>query len=407
MLLLRFVAAFVLSYLAGRLAKQLKFPPILGWLIIAMFLGRYGLDLLNEKLVAHPVYTTLYGVSQLALGSMIGITLVYQELKDKIKSVLMIGLFDIITTFVVVSAVFAVVLAYLHLPLIGSIIFGTIAVSTAPAPPVGLIQQYGCRGPLSDTVAPMTALNSVLINLIFFPMIAIIGAVASNAHSSFLLDILIVVCAPLVLGALVGFVASLFVKEKTSRTATNSCYALLFVVLYLVSSYLNSSVFTGTKMMTILAGMSFAAVYVNGIPAAKLRLFQKDFVPVHNYLFMFFIVNLSKDLNPFGLLTGGATMIIYVASRAVSKYLGNFIGAKISHAEEKVSKGIGIVMQPHSGVSIMFSGISAQAIAPLSPELASLITLTISAAALVIELISLPLSKKIYDQFGEIPPAQS
>lgn len=406
MIFLRLISALLLSYLAGRIAKKLKFPPILGWLIIAMFLGEYGLNLLDKTTTTHLIYTTLFGISQLALGSMIGSTLVYSELKDKIRNVLVIGITDIVTTFIVVTAVFAVVLYRMHLPLIGAVIFGVIAISTAPAPPVGLVQQYHCRGTLSDTVAPMTALNSVLVNLIFFPVVAMIGAVVGDTGGSILMDILVVVAAPIALGMVTGFIAGRLVREKTSRYQTDIFFILMFIVLDIAATYLNTYIFLGSKMMNILAGISFTTTFVNTIPRRRLSSYQRDFALFHNYLFMFFIVSLSKDLNPFGLLSGGLTMIIYVISRAVSKYLGSYIGAKISRAEGKISRGIGIVMQPHSGVSIMFSGISAHAITPLSPELASLINLTISAAALVIELISLPLSKKLYEKYEEIPPSK-
>lgn len=403
MLFLRFFLALALAYFAGRLAKKLKFPPIIGWLLMAMFLGPHGWKLLDEPLTSHPLYTTFFGISQLALGSMVGYTLVYRSLKEKIKSVLAISLADALVTFLLVTGVFALLLHRMQLPLIGAVLFGVIAMTTAPAPPVGLIQQYRCRGPLSDTVAPMTAINSVLTNAIFFPVVAIISALSSDAQGSILLDIAIVVLAPIGLGLVAGLAASRLVGEKSSRRQVDASYIAFFFLLFFLASFLNQKVFSSAQMMTILAGIAYAAAFVNGIPASQVGRFQKDFLPIHNALFLFFIVHLSKDLNPFGLLDGGVTMLLYVISRGLGKYSGSFLGAKLSHADEKVTRGIGLVMQPHSGVSIMFSGISAHALAPLSPELAGLLHVSISAAALVIELISMPLSKLVYEKYGEIP----
>lgn len=407
MLLLRFIAALSLAWFAGQAARKLKLPPIIGWLIVAMFLGEHGIDLLNAPLISHPLYTSLFGIAQLALGSMIGYTLLYRNLQAKLKSVLAIALADIVFTFAVVSGVFVLALRQMHLPVAGSVLFGVIAVSTAPAPPVGLVHQYHCRGPLSDSVAPMTALNNVLATIIFFIVVAIMGARISETQSSLAADIAIVVLAPVALGFLCGFIAGRLVGAKRPRWFINATYLLLFFVLYLVCSCLNEHVFISARMMPILAGISFAATFVNILPPDKLAAFQKDFGPPHNYLFMFFIVNLSKDLNPFGLLSGGPVMLLYVLARALSKYAGCYLGARISRADEKVRRGMGIVMQPHSGVSIMFSGIGAKTLAPLSPELAALLQLTISAAALVIELISLPLSKLVYEKFHEIPQQNS
>ncbi|MDK7119594.1 hypothetical protein, partial [Streptococcus oralis] len=78
-----------------------------------------------------------------------------------------------------------------------------------------------------------------------------------------------------------------------------------------------------------------------------------------------------------------------------------YLGAKISHAPKVVEKYMGVIMMPHSGVSIMFAGIAAYNLMGVYPELANLLQITISAAALIIEIISLPVAGMVYRKLGE------
>ncbi len=396
-----FLAAMLIAYFAGEVAKKIKFPAIIGWLIVAMFLGEHGLNLLSPELISTKPYQSLMVLMQILVGSMVGYKLVYRDIKDSISKVFAMGISDLVVTFVVVTGSFAIILHLMGLPIIAALLFGGIAIATAPAPPVSVVEQYDCSGPLSDSVPSMTAFNSVMVNVVFFPLVSIIGAVLNESSTSVLGSLLIMILAPILLGGVIGFIAGKLVGKGASRQQSFAIYLLTMLVIYGLDNYLNWHVFTETQMMSLLAGIAGSAAFMNVVEPEKVPGLQMDLGPVHSYALMIFIVNLSIHLNPASLLDGGMLMVAYILIRAVGKYLGCYLGAKISHAPKVVEKYMGIIMMPHSGVSIMFAGIAAYNLMGVYPELANLLQITISASALVIEVISLPLAGMVYQKIGE------
>ncbi|AEA00390.1 MULTISPECIES: cation:proton antiporter [Aerococcus] len=401
MFVLRFLLAMLIAYFAGELVKKIKFPAIIGWLIVAMFLGEHGLNLLSPELVSTKVYQSLMVLMQILVGSMVGYKLVYRDIKDSISKVFAMGISDLVVTFAVVTGAFALILHLLGLPIIAALLFGGIAIATAPAPPVSVVEQYDCSGPLSDSVPSMTAFNSVMVNIVFFPLVSVIGAVLNESSTSVLGSLLIMILAPILLGGVIGLIAGKLVGKNTSKQQSFLIYLFTMLVIYALDNYLNWQVFTETQMMSLLAGIAGSCAFMNVVDPEKVPSLQMDLGPIHSYALMIFIVNLSIHLNPAALFDGGMLMVAYILIRALGKYLGCYLGAKISHAPKVVEKYMGVIMMPHSGVSIMFAGIAAYNLMGVYPELANLLQITISAAALIIEIISLPLAGMVYRKLGE------
>lgn len=67
-----------------------------------------------------------------------------------------------------------------------------------------------------------------------------------------------------------------------------------------------------------------------------------------------------------------------------------------------VQKFLGLTLLPHSGVSLVFTGIISSVLAASKPELASIVTGTIAAAAVINEIIAVIVAKKGFELAGEI-----
>ncbi|HAG44545.1 MAG TPA: potassium transporter, partial [Clostridium sp.] len=83
------------------------------------------------------------------------------------------------------------------------------------------------------------------------------------------------------------------------------------------------------------------------------------------------------------------------------KYGGAFFGATITHSPETVKKYLGLTLLPHSGVSLVFTGIAVSVLTVPAPECAKIIQGTIAAAAVINEVIAVIASKKAFEWAGE------
>jgi hypothetical protein len=114
------------------------------------------------------------------------------------------------------------------------------------------------------------------------------------------------------------------------------------------------------------------------------------------------IVNLGAPLNYHLILGAGVTTAVYIGFRGIGKYFGARFGATVTHMPPTVQKDLGLTLLPHSGVSLIFTGIICTTLAA-RPDLVHIVQGTIAAAAIINEFIAVILAKKGFELAGEIP----
>ena len=65
-------------------------------------------------------------------------------------------------TFFLVSLVFGIVFYFSDIPLYLALIFGGIALATAPAPALSIVREFKTDGPVTKTLIPMAALDDIV-----------------------------------------------------------------------------------------------------------------------------------------------------------------------------------------------------------------------------------------------------
>ena len=108
----------------------------------------------------------------------------------------------------------------------------------------------------------------------------------------------------------------------------------------------------------MLIGMSFSTVFANMVPKEKLDGMMKVMNPVIGFAMIVVILNLAAPLDYHLIFGAGLYTAIYIVARAVGKYGGAYFGAAVTHAPETVRKSLGFTLLPHSGVSLVFTGIA-------------------------------------------------
>lgn len=68
---------------------------------------------------------------------------------------------------------------------------------------------------------------------------------------------------------------------------------------------------------------------------------------------------------------------------------------------DTVKKYLGFTLLPHSGVSLVFTGIAVSTLSQAAPEAARIVQGTIAAAAVINEIIAVIMAKKGFEWAGE------
>lgn len=155
----------------------------------------------------------------------------------------------------------------------------------------------------------------------------------------------------------------------------------------LIGWLLNTFLLSGIKLNYMLMGVSFAAVFSNLITPKRLEEVSGAFAPILGISLLAAIVDLGAPLNYHLIFGAGFYTFVYILSRATGKYFGAMTGAKITHMPDTVQRFLGLTLLPHSGVSLVFTGIICSTLS-VQPQLAQIVQGTIAAAAIINEFIA-------------------
>ncbi len=397
--ILRLLATIVLAYLAGVLLSKLKLPSILGWLLTGMILGPHAFSLLDDTLLNAVWYESVVHILECAVGLMIGTELVWRKLKQSGRAIIITTLTQSLGTFLFVSLVFGIVFYFSHIPLYLAFLFGGIALATAPAPALSIVREYKTRGPVTSTLIPMAALDDIVGCVVFFCTVAVVAGNLSSGNLPTLL-IPLVVILPLVIGVVIGLLAGLVLRKERPASTTLLILAV-FILIAAGAGFLGNSLLPRPVLNFMLIGMAFSATFANMVSEKRLEQIMKAFNPILGVSMIVVILNLGAPLDYHLILGAGLFTAIYILSRAIGKYFGAFFGAAVTKSPKTVRNFLGLTLLPHSGVSLVFTGIAVSVLSGPAPECAKIIQGTIAAAAVINEIIAVLVAKKGFEWAGE------
>ena len=400
LLLLRLILTIGIAFLVGKLVAKTKLPSILGWLITGMILGPHAVSLMSQEILDAAWYQTAVHILECAVGLMIGTELVWNKIKRSGRAIVITTLTQSLGTFFVVSLVFGIVFYFSGIPLYLALLFGGIALATAPAPALSIVREFKTDGPVTKTLIPMAALDDIVGCVVFFTVIA---AVAGNLSAGRLpaYMIALVVLLPLVLGVIVGFFAGLILRKERGTKTSLVLLILMILAASAAGFFFNNVVLPSPVLNFMLIGMAFSATFSNMMSEERLEQLMHGFNPILGIAMIIVILNLGAPLDYHLILGAGAFTAVYILSRAAGKYFGAYFGASITKSPETVKKYLGLTLLPHSGVSLVFTGIAVSVLSGPAPECAEIIQGTIAAAAVINEVIAVIVAKKGFEWAGE------
>ncbi|MFA6860849.1 MAG: cation:proton antiporter [Bacilli bacterium] len=395
------IGILLLAYSLGKVLSLIKLPAILGYLIAGMIFGPHLVNLVSQTTIDSIPYNIIISLLEALAGVMIGSEMVYKKLKSYGKQILVTTLFQSLGTFVVVSVIFLITFAITKTPWYLAFIFGGIALATAPAPALSIVDQYKTDGPVTRTLIPMAALDDVVGIIVFFTVISIVSASLGEGSTPVYLIVLMILF-PFIIGIPIGFLGGFLIKKIKNDWVGFAVYVLSLLVAGVLGLVIDKYVYGSFSLNYLLIGMSVSLVIANMIPGEKHNLILKRFAPILTISLLTVIVNLGMPLDYKYIAGAGVFCAVYILSRALGKIGGAYIGSRVTKAQPTVRKYLGLTLLPHSGVSLIFTGIAVGILSGPDPESAAIIQGTIAAAAIINEIIAVILSKEAFKWAGEL-----
>ncbi len=369
----------------ARIARKFGLPNVTGYLIGGLLLGPSFLNILQGSDAGMINFVNEVALSAIAFN--VGGEFLLKDFRKLGKEIFIITIAEVVG---VVSLVFGVMFLVFNQSFVFSLIVASMSAATAPAGTLMVIQQYRAKGPLTNTILPVTALDDALGIMVFGFALSISKLVLDGSSASVMMFLapVIEIVLSLALGAVIGFIlsrASNFAKSQEEMLIMSLFFVLASTG---IAKYLNLS--------PLLSGMMIGAVHVN-LNANPNRMFStlNQFTPpIHLLFFAFAGASLDLSvLSKISLLGAG-----YVASRFFGKVIGASLGAKIANSEPTIVKYLGLALLPQGGISIGLSMVVAQQLPQISDNVITLILFSV----LVFEIAGPILAKFAITKAGEI-----
>ncbi len=411
-ILLTLSVAIFAGLMLSRLAKKLKLPAVTAYLIAGVLIGPFALGMLGIEglgFTSHENVKSYSLLSDIALGFIafaIGNEFRLAQLKKIGKQATVIGIFQAVFTTILVDAV----LIGLHFlipdkfPLEAAIVLGAVASATAPAATLMVVRQYKAKGPVTDVLLPVVALDDAVGLVLFAISFGIAKAISMGSVD--LISVIVEPIAEVVMSLLLGFVMGAiftycerFFHSRSKRLAMSVAFVLATVGLSKITFTVPIGSGIHVAFSSLLVCMMLGTVFCNMCDFSENLMDRLDRWTAPLFILFFVISGAELELSIFKDIAVVLIGVVYIVTRCVGKYYGALVSSKWAKCDPNIVKYLGITLFPQAGVALGMA-IKAEELGPVGIIIAN-ITLF---AVLIYEIVGPALTKMSLLKAGEIDP---
>jgi Kef-type K+ transport system membrane component KefB len=419
-ILLCLSVALFAGLMLSRVAKLCKLPAVTAYLVAGILIGPYLLGQLGVPGLGFrsmEEVRSLSLLSDVALGFIafsIGNEFRVSQLKQIGKQATIVGIFQaVVATLLVDAALIGLHFAFPEiLPLPAAIILGAVASATAPAATLMVVKQYKAKGPVTDMLLPVVALDDAVGLVLFSVSFGIAKALASGQAVSVMtvaVEPLLEVVLSLALGAVMGVVFNFcerFFHSRSKRLAMSVTFVFVTVALSMMEFHIGS---VHVAFSSLLACMMLGTVFCNICDFSEELMDRIDRWTAPLLILFFVLSGAELELSVFTSITVVLIGIVYIITRSIGKCAGAYISSKATHCHPKIVKYLGITLLPQAGVALGMALKTKQAFVGSAENLATaqmVVNITLF-AVLIYELVGPLLTKIALTKAGEIVPEEA
>lgn len=366
----------LLGQVGASLLRRIRIPQVVGYILMGVILGKSVFKVLEPSALE-----TVTSVALGLIGFTIGSQLRFSQLRRMGRSILMISFMEAFLAFLLVWLAIWALTGEIY----KGLIFGALASATAPAATVDVLEEYRCRGVFTTTILAVVGIDDGIALLIYgiassfskmlFSPETGVGLAAS------LLEPVRELGGSLVLGVILGYLFARLLRffslpgERLSVTL-----AIVLAACGLAEHF---------HLSLILTNMIVGLMVGNLVPRDVRRVSNAvlGFTPPV-YILFFALVGARLDVRLLPMM--GLLGIVYIIVRAIGKFGGSYIGARLSDAPDTVRKYLGLALFSQAGVAIGLAIAASSDFAHAGPEgvaFGDLIINTITATTFVVQMI--------------------
>ena len=407
------IAMFAGLFLS-RLTSKFNLPDVTSYLVAGVLIGPLCLGLLGVDGLGFGSFEFVEEmslISDIALGFIafsIGSEFRISALRKTGRQATVIAIIQALTAPVLVDVALLILHLFLgdRLPVSTCIILGAIATATAPAATLMVVNQYKAKGPLTDILLPIVALDDAVGLIVFAVSNGVARALISGSVNlvSVLVNPLLEIVLSLILGSGLGWIFSLVEKFFNSNSKRLSL-AVAFVVLSAGLSKLNFEFSNGIEIgfSSLLVCMMCGTIFCNLCDFSEEIMDKTERWTAPIYVLFFVISGAELDLRVFGELAVVGIGLVYILSRSAGKIIGASASARLMRCEPSICKYLGITLLPQAGVAL---GMSVTVAAEFGAE-GALIRNIVLFSVLIYELVGPVMTKMALTAAGDIKPKPS
>jgi len=408
--LLSLSIALVAGLLMTRLTNLFRAPDVTAYLIAGVLLGPcvlgalgvpgLGFNSFEEVEALRPISDVALGFIAFAIGSEFR----FSHLKKTGRAAVIVGVVQALTATLAVD----LALMALHF-LIGDqlsvpavITLGAIATATAPAATLMVVRQYKAKGPVTDILLPVVALDDA-VGLVVFA-VSFGAARAMSSTGAGLMSILVAPLLEIVLSVGAGAILGLaltglerYFHSNRNRIALIAGFILMAVALSMLTFRLGEvEVGFSSLLMCMMLGTAFCNTC--GRSQDLMDRADKWSAPLLTVFFVLSGADLQLGVFSSPVIVGIG--VVYILARSFGKYYGARLSSGLAGCSPSVRKYLGITLLPQAGVAL---GMCAQAGESLGSD-GVLVRNIVLFGVLVYELVGPTLTKIALTRAGDIVP---
>lgn len=372
----------LLGLLGGKLSHRVKIPKVTGYMLTGLFFGPSVLGLISTGTLAN-----IQLVNDIALGLIlfaIGGEIELQHLKAMGRRVVYIALAESAGAFILVTGLTVLLTHDWGI----AVLLGAISIATAPGVTLLVIREYRSRGPLTDTLLAVVAINNVLCLVVFRICFSGFSLLTGEPTWDVILMLLKELFASVVIGGVVAAIIT-FWEQKIDDLSE-----LLLVIiggLLLGIGVAKSMGISHLMVCLIIGAVTNNLSMMHRLVYAELRQTEMPF-------FIAFFVLSGASLHLDSLSQLGLLGAVYLVARPVGKAIGVHLAAKKLGARTAVTQNLGMALLPQAGVAIGM----VMSVMESRPEMGQIIATVILSSVIIYEGVGPFLTRLSLSRAGEV-----
>ncbi len=366
---------------ADQIGRRTRFPRVTLLILFGFAAGQSGFDVLPDAF--REWYDFLATVALTMVAFLLGGKLSLTALKENGRAILIVSLSVVVVTVLVVGAG----LLMIGVPAMIAVLLAGTATATAPAATQDVIRQNRARGPFTDLLLGVVAIDDAWGLIIFSLLLVVAKSMVGDGSFSILASSFYEIGGAAVVGLAIGLPAAVLTGrlergEPIQAEALGVVFLCAGFALWLEVSFL-------------LAGMVAGATVVNLAKHHNRPFHEIEHIEWPFMILFFVLAGASFELSSLELI--GVVGVAYILLRSFSRLLGGWVGATLAGAPRQHRYWTGAALIPQAGVALGMALIAGNHL----PQIKDMLLTTVVGTTIVFEIAGPVMTQIALREVGE------